>query len=219
MYTTKVTIGLLVWVICLVLAILYFGIVKEKEIVSKDSDTSFTKSVLNSFSEVSKGNIDIRTAVCMISDLHESAIKAAKDEADKSKSESVRTWAELEELKKTFEAYRETLGDTDLYKTTHMSVQITKTRPADWKNTVNDHVASVSANLSHWLNKWTYVPGIGIVFCCEVNSSTTYSMEIFDESAEVVDSCISKDVVLLGQRVIKEEEISSIQEMWNSKVD
>jgi len=64
-HSSKVTVGMLIWIISLVLAILYFGIAEEKGIVSRESDTSFTKSVLSSFSEVSKGNIDIRTAVCM----------------------------------------------------------------------------------------------------------------------------------------------------------
>lgn len=200
-----------------VLSITYFQRCNQT-IQHKDGDSDFLKNVLNSFVEVQQGKIDPRTAACMINDLHSSSIKSLEDEIVGKTSDKVSAIKELEELKTTFESYRNALGETDLYKVTSIPVQITPSRPAEWKNTTNDRIAAVSKGLSAWLNKWAYVPGFGIVFCCETCDSPNYSLLILDEMA-IGDVCEKKDVVLLGQRIIKEGEIASIIEMWNSGVD
>lgn len=180
-----------------------------------DKDSEYLTSVINAFSSIKSNDIDVRKAACMISDLHESAIKDIQEELNTVVAEKNKVKEESDEIKSTFESYKEILGETDLYKTTKVSVQTTPVRPSEWKNTTNDHIAAVSPEMSSWLNKWAYISGIGIVFCCETCNVPNVSMVVYIGEA-LGEEVSNKDAVLLGQRVVSEEEIKKIQEMWNS---
>lgn len=173
---------------------------------------TFTVASANAIQAVSKGELEILQAAHLLYSIHSKELESCQLLLEKALEEKEIAVTSESVLRAEFLQYKDTLGNTDLFKTNTLQLQVVTSVPPSWTTPPNTSaVLAVGPSQKTWLNKWVYLENYGIYFCSSISKEE--GLFLLGEKEETV-SC---EVVLLGDQILvsSSNELKQFQDRWN----
>jgi hypothetical protein len=173
----------------------------------------FSVNTVKAIDGVLSGELERIQAAGLLYSIHEAELVYHVSKYEKAISELSTSEEKLHSIESKFLAYKEALGDTDLFRTHSVEVSLVSTKPDSWAVLPGSvPSAAVGPDYAHWLNKWVYVSELGVFFCSATTVDGTLSV-LSDK-----EGTVTSEVTLLGPKILVNtaDELEQLRQRWNN---